>query len=45
MWMIWAMLGVGLPVLAVGLYGWWHNKKVDEYNEWEKQQDALKEGK
>jgi len=37
MWMIWGMLIVGLPVMALGLYGWWHNRQVDKYNEWVKE--------
>jgi hypothetical protein len=43
MWMILLMLGVGLPTIGIGLYGWWHNNQVDKYNEWKKQQEALKE--
>jgi len=37
MWMIWAMAGVGLSVMGVMIYGWWHNRQVDKYNEWIKE--------
>jgi len=37
MWMIWAMLGVGLPVLALSLYGWWNERQADKYNKWVKE--------
>jgi hypothetical protein len=31
MWMIWAMVGVAVPILGLACYGLWHNHKVDEY--------------
>jgi len=47
MWMIWAIAGVGLPIMGVMMYGWWHNRQVDKYNEWVKEhgeQEAVTKG-
>jgi len=39
MWMIWAILMVSLPVLALSLYGWWNERQNEKYNEWKKHQE------
>jgi hypothetical protein len=39
------MLIVSIPLFGVMLWGWWHNRQADKYQEWLKQQkqdDALK---
>jgi hypothetical protein len=41
MWIIWSILGISIPVLIAGLYGWWNNRQVDKYNEWLEQQKSL----
>jgi hypothetical protein len=35
------MIGISIPLLIVAFYGWWHNRQVDKYEEWKKQQEAL----
>jgi hypothetical protein len=32
------MLGISIPLFGVMLWGWWHNRQVDKYEEWQKQQ-------
>ena len=39
MWIIWAMLAISIPLMGVMLWGWWHNRQVDKYEEWQKQQE------
>jgi len=39
MWVIWSMLGISVPLFGVILWGWWHNRQVDKYEEWKKQQE------
>jgi len=34
MWIIWAMLIVFVPIMGLILWGWWHNRQVDKYEEW-----------
>ena len=41
MWIIWAMLIVSIPIMGVMLWGWWHNRQVDKYEEWKKQQESV----
>jgi len=36
MFVIWGPLIVVLPVMGLMLWGWWHNRQVDKYNEWVK---------
>ncbi|GHV81207.1 hypothetical protein AGMMS49944_29980 [Spirochaetia bacterium] len=31
MWIIWAMVIVAVPLLALAFYGMWRNHKYDEY--------------
>jgi hypothetical protein len=33
------MLGISVPLFGLMLWGWWHNRQVDKYEEWKKQQD------
>jgi len=37
MWMIILMLGVGLPVMALGFYGWWNERQAEKYKKWVKE--------
>ena len=39
MLIIWAMLIAFVPLMGVILWGWWHNRQVDKYEEWKKQQE------
>ena len=39
MWLIWGMLIVGVPLLAMALWAEWNNRQVDKYSEWKKQQE------
>jgi hypothetical protein len=32
------MLIAAIPLLLLMLWGWWHNRQVDKYEEWQKQQ-------
>jgi hypothetical protein len=32
------MLIAFVPLMGVILYGWWHNRQVDKYEEWLKEQ-------
>jgi nitrogen fixation-related uncharacterized protein len=41
MYIIWMMLGVTIPLFGVMLWGWWHNRQVDKYEEWKKHNDQL----
>jgi high-affinity Fe2+/Pb2+ permease len=36
MFIIWAMLIAFVPLMGLILYGWWHNRQVDKYEEWQK---------
>ena len=38
MWLIWGMLIVGVPLLAMALWAEWNNRQVDKYNELKKKQ-------
>lgn len=38
MFIIWAMLIMGIPLMGIILWSWWHNRQVDKYNEWLKEQ-------
>jgi len=38
MWMIWAIIIVPLPLVGLVLHEWWHNRQVEKYEEWEKEQ-------
>jgi len=33
------MLIVSIPLFGLMLWGWWHNRQVDKYEEWQKQQE------
>jgi high-affinity Fe2+/Pb2+ permease len=33
------MLIVSIPLFGLMLWGWWHNRQVDKYEEWKKQQE------
>jgi hypothetical protein len=35
------MLGISIPILGVMLWGWWHNRQVDKYEEWKKRNNQL----
>jgi len=39
MWILWSMLGISIPIFGAILWGWWHNRQVDKYEEWKKKQD------
>ena len=41
MWIIWAMLIAFVPLMGLVLYGWWHNRQVDKYEEWQKHNNQL----
>ena len=43
MLIIWMMLGISIPIFGVMLWGWWHNRQVDKYEEWLKQQEQQQE--
>lgn len=34
---------VALPLIGLALYSIWHDKRVDKYNEWLKEQESLKD--
>jgi len=38
MWIIWAMLIAFVPLMGLILWASWHNRQVDKYEEWLKQQ-------
>jgi len=37
MFVIWGPLVMGISLMGLAVYGWWHNRQVDKYNEWIKE--------